>query len=69
MNILKAADIWGLLALGVFLSGCESGHRGGSTESELPWNRPATWELKREITTSDSLHKEYTSDELTRHHR
>lgn len=66
MHTLKTVDILGLLVLSVFLSGCQSGHRGRGTEAELPWNRPASWELKRAITTSDSLHREYTAAEVDR---
>jgi hypothetical protein len=52
-----------LFLLLIFLGGCDWHQTPES--SVLPWNKPAPWELRRDISTSTSFHREYKPDDLS----
>ncbi|MDR2806953.1 MAG: hypothetical protein LBB11_02250 [Puniceicoccales bacterium] len=51
----------------LLFQGCASEQIAEDTaDTALPWNRPASWELKRDISTSMALHKTYGHDIFNR---
>ncbi|MDR0740937.1 MAG: hypothetical protein LBF34_04485 [Puniceicoccales bacterium] len=51
-----------MLILLLLLSGCASDQT--TENSALPWNRPAAWEHRRDISTSIGFHKKYTAEDM-----
>jgi hypothetical protein len=49
-----------MLILLLLLSGCASDQM--AENSALPWNKPAAWEHRRDISTSFGFHKKYTAE-------
>lgn len=43
----------------LLLSGCSS---STNTDSCLPWNKPADWQLHRDITATTTINKSYSAD-------
>ena len=41
----------------LLLSGCST-----NTDSGLPWNKPADWQLHRDITATTTINKSYSVD-------
>jgi hypothetical protein len=53
-----------MLILLLLFGGCASNQT--AEDSSLPWNKPAPWEYRRDISTSLNFHKEYRPKAFTR---
>ncbi|MDR1590881.1 MAG: hypothetical protein LBR92_02700 [Puniceicoccales bacterium] len=51
-----------MLFLLSLLGGCASDRT--AEDSALPWNKPASWERRRDVSTSFGFHKKYTPEDL-----